>query len=359
MSKRSVYDYLPAINANTADEMAEQAGLDFNAIKADLTYSYVSEGEVPDEVAVEVGRLMQQGKIAEAELLINGVPPSKEVEAVVPDKVAVIREDDGRYLGTVGRNRGILQYREVLAFTESLVEDGTASYVTGGIIGAGKQAYLVMKTKDTIKLSGTDEVECRFYVTTSHDSSKGLELVFAPLNTLNGTVLSTYKGANIRFKHSSRIGTRVKHAALSINRVTEYFNEMEESFRLLRSVNPTASQLDTFFKSLFPDAEERPERAENIRSEIESIYKTGAVCQLPSTKGTMLGAYLAVVEWVDKIRNVQASKVRPNAYDAKIHSLLEGSGAAKKAESYAFALDMVAQLGNVSIFGNDLTTEEK
>lgn len=352
---KSVYDYLPAINANTADEMAEQAGLDFNAIKADLTYTFDPKGEVPDDIAIEFGKLCQQGKIEEAELLIklNEKIP-EDIEVIVPDKVAVIREDNGRYLGTVGRNRGILQYREVLAFTESLVDKGTASYVTGGIIGGGKQAYLVMKTKNTIKLTGTDEIECYFYVTTSHDSSKGLELVFAPLNKVNGTVLSTYKGANIRFKHSSKIGARVKRAALSINKINEYFTEMEESFRLLRSVNLSKAQADTFIKSLFPDPDDKPERAENIRAEIESIYLYGAACQLPSTKNTMLGAYFAVVEWVDKVRKVQASKIRPNTYDAKIHSLLEGSGASKKADAYAFALDMVAQLKDVNIFNSEV-----
>jgi hypothetical protein len=67
--------------------------------------------------------------------------------------------------------------------------------------------------------------------------------------------------------------------------------------------------------------------------------------------------YFAVVEWVDKLQLTKASKVRPNEYDAKIHRLLEGSGAEQKATAYTFALDMVDKLGAISIFGNN--TEEK
>jgi phage/plasmid-like protein (TIGR03299 family) len=280
---------------------------------------------------------------------------AKELEAVVPDKVAVIREDDGRYLGTVGRTRGILQYRDVLAFTESLVDEGTASYVTGGVLGNGEQAFVVMKTNKQIVLSAGDEVDCYFYVTTSHDSSKGLEIVLAPLRKANGTVLSTPKDCRIRFKHSRRVEARVKAATLSINKLSTYFEDMETSFRLLRGVNLTIAQRDVFFKSLFPDPDDRTKHTERIRTEITDIYNGGAACQLPATKGTMLGAYMAVVEWVDKIRNVKQSKRRPNEYDAKLHSILEGSGAQQKADAYAFALDMVAQLGNISIFGNEVS----
>jgi hypothetical protein len=67
----------------------------------------------------------------------------------------------------------------------------------------------------------------------------------------------------------------------------------------------------------------------------------------------MLGAYFAVVEWVDKIQSTKVSKVRPNEFDARIHRLLEGSGAEQKATAYAFALDMVDKLKDVNIFGNN------
>lgn len=340
---KSIYDYLPAINANTAEEMAEQAGLDFNAIKVDIQYTFAEETPAVTETdPVE--------RMAQIQHILDN--PPKETQITVPDKVAVVREDDGRYLGTVGRNRGILQYREVLDFTESLVDKGEASYVTGGIIGNGQQAFVVMKTNNTVKLSGTDEVECYFYVTTSHDNTKGLEIVLAPLRGVNGTVLTVGRTYRIGFRHSSRVVDRVKRATFSINKITDYFEEMETSFRLLRSVNLSTLQFETFILSLFPDSDDRPKRAENIRDEIYSIYNSGPACQLPSTKGTMLGAYLAVVEWVDKIRGVKQSKVRPNEYDAKLFSLLEGSGAQQKADAYAFALDMVHQLGNVSITGH-------
>jgi phage/plasmid-like protein (TIGR03299 family) len=352
---KSAYDYLPAIDADTAAEMAEQAGLDFDAIKLPIPYEY--QPPVPDGI---LAALIEQGLSAREiteYIRDNQHLMPKKVESVVPDKVIVVREDDGRYLGTVGKDRGIVQYRDVLAFTETLVDEGTASYVTGGILGNGEQAFVVMKAKKQIKLSGTDEVDLYFYVTTSHDSSKGLEIVFAPLRKVNGTILTGTKAQRIRFRHSSKVEQRVKQATLSVNKITSYFEDMEENFRLLRSVRPTATQLDVFLKSLFPDPEEQTKRAEKIRDEIYGIYKNGAACNLPATRGTMLGVYFAVVEWVDKLQLTKASKVRPNEYDAKIHRLLEGSGAEQKATAYTFALDMVDKLGAISIFGNN--TEEK
>ena len=326
---KSVYDYLPAINATTAVDMAEQAGLDFTAIKVD-TYYKVVEPTPPQEI-----------------MSVEFFPKTREV--YIPKTVAVIREDDGRYLGTVGRTRGILQYKDVLAFTEALVTEGRATYVSGGAIGNGEQAFVVMKTDDCIVLSDGDTVECFFYITTSHDGTKGLEIVFAPLRTTNGTVVTRGKQTRINFKHTSRIEERFKRATFSVDRITNYFKEMETSFQLLRSVRPTRDQLDVYLKSLIPDSPEVPKRAENARADILSIYNNGAACQLPATKGTMLGAYFAVVEWVDKQRIIKKSKVRPNEYDAAIHSLLEGSGAQEKSDAYAFALDLINKLGNVTL----------
>ncbi len=346
---KSAYDYFTAINANTADEMAEQAGLDFNAIKLPIKYEYTIPQSDAEPEVMPWG-LNDRAKVA---WLQQQLDKEETVQGTVPDKVLVVREDDGRYLGTVGTNRGILQYRDVLSFTESLVDDGTASYVTGGILGNGQQAFVVMKAKKQIKLSGTDDVDCYFYIVTSHDSSKGLEIVFAPLRSTNGTILTGPKSQRIHFRHSRKVEQRVKAAAMSIDKIGTYFTDMEENFRLLRSVKPTVSQLDVFFKSLFPDPEEQTKRTENIRDEIYEIYRTGAACQLPATQGTMLGAYFAVVEWVDKIQSTKTSKVRPNEYDAKIHRLLEGSGAEQKATAYAFALDLVDKLKDVNILGNN------
>jgi phage/plasmid-like protein (TIGR03299 family) len=339
----SVYDYLPAINANTAEEMAKQTGLDFTAIKADLSYKF-------DEATTEVE--FSEDPFIRLQQIQDAIKNKKEREMMIPDKVAIIREDDGRYLGTVGRGRGLLQYRDVLAFTEGLVAQNKAAYVSGGVIGAGEQAFVVMKTNKTIQLSGTDEIDCYFYVLTSHDSSKKLNIVFAPLRKINGTILTGFDGTRIGFKHTLNVEARVKRAALNIDKVNNYFEAMEDSFRLLRSVRPTGAQLDTFFQSLFPDPEDRTKQAETVRNDIFAVYTHGPACQLPATQGTMLGAYFAVVEWIEKQRTVKKSKKRPNEYDAHLYSMLEGTGAAEKANAYAFALDLVNKLGAVKLFGS-------
>lgn len=341
---KSIYDYFPHINANTAEEMAQQAGLDFNAVKLDITYEY--QPPFPEAILQQLlEKGLNQLQIVDW-LRENQDLRPKLVERVVPDKVLVVREDDGRYLGTVGRNRTLLQYRDVLAFTEGLVEQGKAAYVCGGILCSGAQAFVVMKTNKTIRLSDTDEVDCYFYVATSHDSSKRLELVFAPLRKTNGTVLTTE--SRIGFKHTSRMEARVRQASVSVDKINKYFEDMEDSFRLLRGVRPTASQLDVFFKGLFPDPEVNTKQTEDIRHDIFSIFTHGPACQLPATKGTMLGAYFAVVEWVDKQRRTNKSKTKTE-YDSKLHSLLEGSGAAEKANAYAFALDLVNKLGDATL----------
>jgi phage/plasmid-like protein (TIGR03299 family) len=322
---KSIFAHLKEINADTAEEMAIQAGLDFTAIKKDAYY------DIEEEEPNTLGR---------------GIRTKK---ARIPDKVAVVREDDNRYLGTVGRERGILQYRDVLSFTEALIEEGKAAYLRGGIIGNGQQAFVVMDAHRSIRLNEKDEIACYFYVSTSHDNSRSLEIVPSPLRRVNNTVLTFDKKDRIKFRHSSKIKSRVDKASDGLKRLREYFDNMQRSFQLLTATHINTTQLDAYLKALVPDPKERPKRAEHIREQIRSIYMYGAAYQLPSTRNTMLGVYLAVTEWEDHYKDVRVSKRRPNIHDAKLHNLLEGTGAQKKADAFAFALKMARDMKGISI----------
>lgn len=316
-------DLLKKVDAHSVEEMAEQTGMDFEAIKEDIFYNYTEEDEL----------------------------------FRIPDKVAVIREDTRRYLGVVGRDKGIFQYRDLLDFTEVMVEEEEASYVAGDIIGEGRQAFIIMETGDHLNLGGDDSVKCYFYVNTSHDSSHSLEISMIPYREKNGTIIQTIPA--LKWKHTKHVADRVLKAQKSIAGIRVLWDKFKDPFLDLRDCKLNAKEVDIYLRMIAPDPEDGEDsknaltRAEKKRAEIEDMYRKSVYSNLPSTKGTLLGLYLTVVEWQDsyKIRKSKHRKTDEDIKDAKLVSILQSTAARNKAEAYAFALKLQEKLDGVGIGG--------
>lgn len=307
------------IEGNTINEVAEECGFNFTAKKVKSRFYEEDDDSNP---------------------LI-----------VVPDKSIVTRTDTGAYLGTVGSNYGIVQYQEALDFTEEMVKDGGASYIRGGVIGDGRQAFLVMETADFINLGGSDEIKCVFYMTTSHDGSSNLEVVPAFSRTSSGAIITFPKDRKhrLKIKHSKHVGEKVSQARASIKQVKTVWEQFNESFELFRSVKMTKERLEIYLNMVVSG---ESTRAENIREDIMGIYNSSPyIVSFPSTNKTLLGAYLSVVEYYDKQSLVKKRKYL-NETDANIQSKLDGNGAKAKAESYGFALKIQERFSGISLNPN-------
>jgi phage/plasmid-like protein (TIGR03299 family) len=263
------------------------------------------------------------------------------------DKVAIVRKDNGDYLGTVGDTYEILQYDKTLEFTELLVSEHGANYVSGGAIGKGEQAFIVMKTPEFIALSDKDKIECYFYIATSHDGTIALSVVPTPYRKINKTVLIHQSFKPIMIKHTRYADERITKATRALARVKKYWAEFKTSFEMLAKTPVTIPQARVYFKEVIWGKKGEPtKQAQNIIDTIEMLYKFSQPCQLPNTKGTILGAYFATVQYHDQNSMVKKSKKRDEE-SSRILSVLAGGIAQKKANALGFALKLQSRLSGV------------
>lgn len=316
--RRHIFSHLKSLEGcETIDEVVEKSGMNFVAGKRDLWY----EKPLIDEEGNESDEKM--------ELVKN------------PDHVAIVREDDHRYLGTTGTGYGIIQYPKVFEFTEVLAEEGVAGFKYGGITGAGERAYLVMQTSECLSLGPESTVECYFYATTSHNRKTGMNIVPAPLWNKGSVVLSGPPA--ITFRHTKNVGNKMAQAKRTIKKVKEYFVNFEQSFRDLSSVTLTDDLLETYLLSLFPNPEKKTQRTENIRHKIKITMKTDPAFQTQATNNTLLGAYFSVCMFADFFMPVHKKEGRDES-TARIQSALDGAAAKRKAEALAFARKMYKEM---------------
>lgn len=261
-----------------------------------------------------------------------------------PDMVAIFNEEANRYLGSVGINYGIIQYPEMLRWTEVLVKQGNASYVYGGITGDGRRAFLVMRTADYLEIIPGDKIECYFYVTTSHNGHTSLTVVPTPYRGSSNTTFNIPGISALKFRHTKNVNQAMQKASQTLTKVKDYFDDFEVKFRRMAGIQLTDVRRQDYLKMLIPDSGERTARAENMRGQIDSIIQTERSLQLPGLKGTLLGSYFGAVHFCDHYMTVRKS-TKQDELSARIESKLDGAAAQRKAEALAVALELQEKMG--------------
>jgi phage/plasmid-like protein (TIGR03299 family) len=313
---KNLFDSFPKITTNVYEDMMAETGLDLQVSKHTLAYC--------DGLGNQVNN---------------------------PDKVAIARVDNGAYLGTVGTDYGVTQYDEVYKFAEILANDNGAEYVSGGLVGKGERAFLALKTGDHVVLCPGDVIESYFYVATGHDGQQAIDVIPAPLRTVNNSVLMMPETRGFRFRHTKHITSHLANARLSIEKVKTYWDRFKTSFNYLAATGLTRTQLDDYLKMVVEGKDKDSSRAEGIREEIRTIFlKDKYITGLPSTNGTLLGAYFAVVQYCDFNSVTRKSKNdRRDPETCRIMSLIDGNAAKRKADGYGFAIQMLNKLNGVSV----------
>lgn len=317
---KNIFDHFPRITVNRYEDMLKETGLDMQVHKRKLYYAD-AKGQTREN----------------------------------PEKCAMVRVDDGNYLGTVGLDYGTTQYDELYRFVEILANDEGAEYVCGGLVGRGERAFLALRTGEHVALPGGDNIENYFYVATGHDGQQAIDVIPAPLRILNNTVLMMPESKGFRFRHTKHVNEHLAKAKLSVEKVKDYWAKFQKSFTYLAACKLTPQQLDDYLKMVVEgkvdDKGEESSRAENIRDEIRTIFqKDRNIVALPSTHNTLLGAYFAVVQYCDFDSVVRKSKNdRRDPDTCRIISLIDGSAAKRKADGFGFAIQMLNKLSGVKV----------
>jgi len=318
---KNLFDYFPEITATSYEDMLKETGLDIQVQKRKLYYA-----------------------------------DSKGVTRMNPEKCAIAVVDSGDFLGTVGLDYGLSQYDYVLKFLDILASEEGTEYKRGGIVGKGERAFVALTTGEHIRLPGGDEIESYFYVTTGHDGMQCIDVVPAPLRKLNNSVLVMPEVRGFKFRHTKHVNEHLSRAKMSIAKVKDYWSRFQKSFTYLAATRLTPQQLDDYLKMVVEGKNEESVRAENIRDEIRTIFQQDRhIAGLPSTAGTLLGAYFAVVQYCDFSSRVRKAKNdRRDEDTSRIISLIDGNAAQRKADGYAFAIQMLKKMGQVSLVGSGL-----
>lgn len=146
----------------------------------------------------------------------------------VPDMKARFRMEDGHYLGTVGKDNGLIQNREAMDFLDDVLGTGEAHAHTAGVLNGGRECWIQCKTPDPFLIDGIKEEATTGFLSAlnSFDGSRPVMIIVGEQRIgCHNTFLGAIGSAKDRFifKHTGLIRDRVEMAKTTIKTATTHW----------------------------------------------------------------------------------------------------------------------------------------
>jgi phage/plasmid-like protein (TIGR03299 family) len=265
----------------------------------------------------------------------------------VPDHFAVVRGDEwgkgkATVLGIVGSEYTPLQNRDAFRFFDPIVGNKAAIYHTAGALGSGERVWILAKLPGEMRVVGDDITDKYLLLSNSHDGNSAIQIKFTPIRVVceNTLIQALRNGPALRVAHTRDLHQRLRVAANMLNVIQVRFNDLDNSFKAMATVQLGSVRLEAYLHKVFPDPrrqqdEARFERALAIarrdREQAEYFFVHGRGNDLTGVPGTLWAAYNGVTEYVDHRRFEKAGD------DRQVSSMWFGEGYSIKARAFTIA----------------------
>jgi len=237
----------------------------------------------------------------------------------IPQRRALVHPHTGATLSIVSDSYKTIQYGDAFALMDSV----SPAFVAGGSLRSGRQGFLVIDLGDLANLDRDDPHRMYAILRTSHDTSRGVEIVAMPLrgrcmNMMTLRVLGAGMSGKGRwsFPHLGNVGSRMDQAAQALERLRSYQTSFAGVVDRLSLTKVADEQATAIHKAILPD---RPRRDDQIAEVLRLRRESGAV----GFDGTGWGLVNAVSEYMQWHRPSTTNESRlVGALSGTIHTTI-------------------------------------
>ena len=139
---------------------------------------------------------------------------------VIPDKIALVRDDNDAYLSTMGNNYYPYQNEELIELLQKVSQTTGLDIAKQGYFGNGEKVFIQLKSND-LTLNG-DKIEGFLTGINSFDGSTSL--AFGPSNitiSCQNTFFSAFREMEAKIRHTKNMTIKVDEVAKALMGVVE------------------------------------------------------------------------------------------------------------------------------------------
>jgi phage/plasmid-like protein (TIGR03299 family) len=223
----------------------------------------------------------------------------------IPGNFYTYREDNGDFLGNVGRVYHPIQNSSLFRFFDHVIDpDKGIFYHSAGALCGGKVVWILAKVPGDLFLTPNDSWANFTLIGVSHDGTMPLFAKHTPIrvvcwNTLN-MAIDGWKDT-VRIRHTAKAEEQLEEAHKALGLATRIEAVREQALSLME-VSLTSPQVAGLFKMLF--APNKPVNDYEAQEQTRSWNAVEALLESPTQKvDTMYGSgywfYNAVAEYAD------------------------------------------------------------
>lgn len=259
---------------------------------------------------------------------------------------AIYRLTDGKVLGIAGSGYQTWQNREMFQFTDSLVSDGQARYVTAGVMFGGKKVWMLMQVEQDWTI-GDDEYKQYILLSSGHDCATSIRCIPTDVRVVcNNTLQMALAGSNnqIRIFHNAGMQQKLA-AARDVMKVTTAAQKrmkiwMEKALQeqmQTRRVDRVARAEEKLFGVM---DEATPPIKQYTIEQFRSIWDAES-----ERNGTNAYSFINAVTGFADHRRWYKGDTQQEKAEYRFRSLTEGSGVALKSKAIKILAEVCPNLG--------------
>lgn len=281
-------------------------------------------------------------KLANLDYTVDKRPAYMEIDGQyiqVPKKNVTYRTDTNDAFGIVGDRYHIVQNTEAFQFFDAIVGENEAIFETAGCLKKGEVVFITAKLPSYIAVKD-DVVDQYLILSSSHDGTRGIQVMFSPIRVVcNNTLSAAYGNSKYRvnISHTKNASQQLREAHNIMGISNLLSGELNELYNAMASTRINDAQLEKFFVdsldlSVDDKTGELSTRATNIISSLKEYYEVGPGQE--QFTGTVWGAYNAVTGYFQNIRDYKSN-------EDKMSQTMFGSIHSKNNQSLRMAMELV------------------
>lgn len=264
---------------------------------------------------------------------------------------AVVRSDNGKAVGVVGKDYAVVQNDEIFGFLTDLAQfDLEVKMVAGGALGGGEIVWALARVPSLALDFKGDNVDTLLMVSNGHAGNATLKVDAYTMRkicsngmhalTVDKSGLTIGKGWNL--KHTVGISDRFAQAQGVVQKLGRDHATTLATFEALAGIPATFQTVEALAEKVYGKTPEEKGKKRTIATDRLSDLRT--IWNSPTNKGletqdTLWTAVNALTEWME-----HESITRDGNYTQEESRLkgnyLDGTAASYKEKAYTYALSM-------------------
>jgi phage/plasmid-like protein (TIGR03299 family) len=209
----------------------------------------------------------------------------------VDERVAVVRDDTGTFLGTVSPNYETVQNRDLLGLIQPMVDEGLLEMKNIGYLNNGSKVFAQAQICEEYQVLGETY---KGFITLLNGHTGNSSVAIGPSNVrviCGNTFAMSYQQIGEKFRHSLGVNQRI----LASEAILNYVNGAMATYSRYAEELAAARCTQTQFKNVLEEIYQRPvaEMRESFVDQLNKLFYDGA-----GNEGrTMYDAFNAVTDY--------------------------------------------------------------